>query len=581
MALIMASSKQQLLDILQERLRSLVEPGDEDNIALFTQHFFGIVPLEELLERHDSDLLGCTLSFWRFMQHRQGAQEKLRVFNPDTQQHGWETTHSVIEMLHPDSPFLVDSIRLELKRQNLTIHTLQNSVMKVERDEQGTLLRLHDPATPVDESIRAESVIYVEIERCASPGGLKTIQAGLSDALEQVRAAVGDFPAMQERMREVISGLADGQGGYFAEDERAEAMDFLQWLLADHFTFLGYERFSIRDGLKEHRLGIEQQHSLGVSTLDEWDDSINDLPESVIQYLQQPLLLSFAKASRFSRVHRPAYPDYVSVREVDAQGNVLLEHRFMGLYTSRVYRDGVDRIPYLRRKVALVREEIGLNPDSHLGKELDQVLQLLPRDDLFQMSPDVLRDTAIGIVQIQERARIRVFLRRGNYGRFYYCLVFVPRDMYSTAIRMKIQAVLMDRLQASDCEFWTYFSESILTRTQFILRVDPSQHEIALDQREIEHDVIQACRNWHDDFRERLGDSLGEADAAVAWANFGEHFPAGYSERFTTASAVVDLRHLLSLTDDEPLAMSFYQPLTQKQGVLHCKLYHLGEPLPL
>jgi len=581
MALILASSKQELLDILTDRLQSLVESGDEQDIARFTRQFFGIVPLEELLARHDSDLLGCMLSFWRFMQNRTGSGEKLRVFNPDTQQHGWQTTHSVIEMLHPDSPFLVDSIRIELKRQGLTIHTLQNSVMKVERDEQGELLAVHDPATPVDDRVRAESVIYIEVERCASASGLNSVQQGLVDALGHVRAAVGDFPAMQQRLRDVITALADGKSGYFDEDERAEAMDFLQWLLADHFTFLGYERFAIAQGINEQRLGMQREHSLGVPALDQRDDSIKDLPEAVVSYLQQPLLLSFAKASRFSRVHRPAYPDYVSVREVDANGQVLLEHRFMGLYTSKVYRDSVDRIPYLRRKVAAVRDEIALNPDSHLGKELDQTLQVLPRDDLFQMSPQVLRDTAVGIVQMQERARIRVFLRRGNYGRFYYCLVFVPRDLYSTDIRLKIQAVLMDRLEATECEFWTYFSESILTRTQFILRVEPSRHRQPVDHQQIERDVIMACRDWHDDFRERLEDSLGEAEASAAWANFGDSFPAGYSERFTTASAVVDLRHLLSLSDADPLAMSFYQPLTQKQGVLHCKLYHLGEPLPL
>ena len=581
MAFILASSKQELLDILTERLQSLVEAGDEEGIALFTRHFFGIVPLEELLTRHDSDLLGCTLSFWRFMQQRTGVAEKLRVFNPDTQQHGWQTTHSVIEMLHPDSPFLVDSIRIELKRQGLTIHTLQNSVMKIERDEEGKLQAVHHPSTPVDDRVRAESVIYIEIERCSTASGLKVIEQGLSEALNHVRAAVGDFPVMQQRLREIINVLADGQPGYFDDSERAEAMDFLQWLLADHFTFLGYERFAIGQGLSERRLGVQPEHSLGVLALDRWDDSIDDLPDAVINYLQQPLLLSFAKASQFSRVHRPAYPDYVSIREVDAQGQVQLEHRFMGLYTSKVYRDSVDRIPYLRRKVEAVRQEIGLDPESHLGKELDQTLQVLPRDDLFQMSPEVLRDTAMGIVQMQERARIRVFLRRGNYSRFYYCLAFVPRDLYSTDIRLKIQAVLMDRLQASECEFWTYFSESILTRTQFILRVEPSAHQQEIDHQQIERDVIQACRDWHDDFRDRLEDSLGEAEASRAWTNFGDSFPAGYSERFTTASAVVDLRHLLSLSEGEPLGMSFYQPLTQQHGVLHCKLYHLSEPLPL
>ena len=579
MAFIMANSKYEFLEILQNRLQKHVEPTEKGDIARFNQQFFGIVPLEELSDRHDSDLLGCTLSFWRFFQQFDGMEQKIRVFNPETQQHGWESTHSVVEILHRDSPFLVDSVRMELKRQGHMIHTLQNSVMQVERDGQGQLIAVHDP---VQKSAAAcpESVMFIEIDRCSSSRELRAVQSGLVDALAHVRAAVGDFPAMTQRLRNVVEGLNGETQPFFSAEEREEAKAFLEWLLADHFTFLGYECFSIREGLPSGRLGIQGEQSLGVSAHNPLDDITDGLPEEVLGYLQAPVLLSFAKASRFSRVHRPAYPDYVSVREVNEQGEVLAEHRFMGLYTSRVYTDSVNNIPHLRRKVEQLRSEVGLNPESHLGKDLDRVLQVLPRDDLFQMSRELLRDTVVSIVQMQERARIRLFLRRGNYGRFYYCLAYVPRDIYSTDIRMKIQRVLMDRLQSTECEFWTYFSESVLTRTQFILRVDPTKIQ-EIDHVKIEQDVIQACRSWHDDFNDRLHDSLGEAGATEAWSDFGGSFPAGYSERFTTASAVVDLKHLLALNQENPLGMSFYQPLTQKTGVLHCKLYHVDQPLPL
>ena len=74
-------------------------------------------------------------------------------------------------------------------------------------------------------------------------------------------------------------------------------------------------------------------------------------PEAV-SYLREPLLLSFAKAAQPSRVHRPAYPDFVSIRELNNKGQVVKECRFMGLYTSAVYAASVNRIPYIRRKVA-------------------------------------------------------------------------------------------------------------------------------------------------------------------------------------------------------------------------------------
>ncbi|RHW20911.1 NAD-glutamate dehydrogenase [Pseudomonas jilinensis] len=579
MAFILASSKDEFLSILRDRLLTLVEAEDKAPIARFNEQFFGIVSLNELLLRHDTDLLGCTLSFWRFFQSVKGAAEKLRVFNPDTQQHGWQSTHTIVELVHQDSPFLVDTVRMELKRQGYSIHTLQNSVMQVVRDAKGELLTICAPGESPPDS-HPESVMYIEIDRCASASELKAVQAGLKESLAHVRAAVSDFEPMKAEVQALIKLLKGRKANYFSRVERDEAVAYLEWLLDNHFTFLGYEQFAVHEGLAAGRLGMRSERSLGVPRLRPLDDNIENLPQSVLDYLQAPLLLSFAKASRFSRVHRPAYPDYVSVREVDEYGQVLVEHRFMGLFTSRVYTDSVDRIPYLRRKVDAVRRASGFDPHGHLGKELDQTLQVLPRDDLFQMSEDELRSTALGIVQIQERNQVRIFLRQGNYGRFWYCLAFVPREIYSTDIRIKIQQVLMDRLQSSECEFWTNFSESVLARTQFILRVDPKQ-PLDIDPVKIEQDVIHACRSWQDDFNDRLLESLGEAKATEAMSQFTGGFPAGYSERFTPATGVVDLQHLLALTDQQRLGMSFYQPLAQKSGVLHCKLYHLDEPLPL
>jgi glutamate dehydrogenase len=301
-----------------------------------------------------------------------------------------------------------------------------------------------------------------------------------------------------------------------------------------------------------------------------------------VNYLREPTLLSFAKAAHPSRVHRPAYPDYVSIREIDADGKVIKEHRFMGLYTSSVYGESVRVIPFIRRKVEEIETRSGFQSKAHLGKELAQVLEVLPRDDLFQTPVDELFSTVMSIVQIQERNKIRVFLRKDPYGRFCYCLAYVPRDIYSTEVRQKIQQVLMERLKASDCEFWTFFSESVLARVQLILRVDP-KNRLDIDTLLLEKEVVQACRSWQDDYAALTVESFGEAHGTNVLADFPKGFPAGYRERFAAHSAVVDMQHLLSLNEKNPLVMSFYQPLGQVSGQreLHCKLYHADTPLAL
>src|SRR5690606_14955061 len=553
MGFIVASSKAELLQILRQRVKELVDPAESDGIGVLAGEFFGITPLEELQGRQQSELLGCLRSAWRLLQEFDRTGSKLQIFNPTIETHGWQCAHTVVQLVHADMPFLVDSVRIELQRQGFAIQRLHNSVFTVERDEHGRLLELH-PADNTDRGLASESVMHIEIDRCTTPAALSALQSGLRDALGQVEAVVTDHGPMRARVEALIADLDGAAFDWFDAGEREEVGDFLQWLLDDNFIFLGYERFTIAD---DRRLDIQTRHSLGNAPLLPADEFTSALPASLLEYLRQPLLLSFAKAPQASRVHRAAYPDYLSIREVDAEGRVLLEHRFSGFYTTRVYAADVLSIPCLRRKVQRVRERSGLLPGSHLYKELSQVLQELPRDDLFQVSEQELADTALRIVQIQERNLVRLFVRRGSYGCFYYCLVYVPRDIYSTATRMKIQQVLMDRLGATASEFWTLFSDSNLVRVQFILNVDPRQ-TLEISALKLQDEIIQASRGWTDDLGEQLQETLGEARAREVLSQFGRGLPPGYSNRFTPETAVVDLQHLLELDADNPLAMSFY-----------------------
>ena len=574
-----AAGKADFQQQLQAVLASHVSEQALAPLSRFAEQFFAVIALDELVERRLVDLAGCTLSAWRQLEGFHGEAAQVRVFNPDYEKHGWQSSHSAVVVLHPDMPFLVDSVRMELARRGRSIHTLQNSVFSVRRDAAGELLELLPKGTR-GEGVRAEALIFMEIDRCASAGELQALQQALLDVLGEVRLAVDDFPAMQERARAALQRLA--QRPAEGDEELAEIKVFIEWLLDNHFTFLGYEEFTVVDEAEGGRLVYDEASLLGLSR--RLRSGLN--PEDVhvepatLAYLRRPVLLSFAKASRPSRVHRPAYPDFVSLRELDAQGRVLREYRFMGLYTSMVYAESVKRIPYIRRKAAEILARSGFDRKAHLGKELEQVLEVLPRDELFQTPVDELFETVLAIVQIQERNKLRLFLRQDPYGRFVYCLIYVPRDLYSTETRVKIQRILMERLGASDCEFWTYFSESQLARVQLILRVDPHAPR-QVDVKQLEQEVIQACRSWQDDYVGLLLESFGEARGRDILADFPQGFPAGYRERYEPHSAAVDMQHIHSLSEQQPLVMSFYLPLGTDERQLHCKVYHADTPLPL
>lgn len=582
MAFFTAASKADFQHQLQAALAQHISEQALPQVALFAEQFFGIISLDELTQRRLSDLAGCTLSAWRLLERFDHAQPQVRVFNPDYERHGWQSTHTAVEVLHHDLPFLVDSVRTELNRRGYSIHTLQTTVLSVRRGSKGELLEILPKGTQGDDVLQ-ESLMYLEIDRCANTAELNVLTKELEQVLGEVRVAVTDFEPMKAKVQEILTGLDNSRYAVDA-DEKSEIKSFLEWLVGNHFTFLGYEEFVVRDEADGGHIVYDQDSFLGLTKLLRTGLTYDDLriEDYAVNYLREPTLLSFAKAAHPSRVHRPAYPDYVSIREIDADGKVIKECRFMGLYTSSVYGESVRVIPYIRRKVAEIERRSGFQAKAHLGKELAQVLEVLPRDDLFQTPVDELFSTVMSIVQIQERNKIRVFLRKDPYGRFCYCLAYVPRDIYSTEVRQKIQQVLMDRLKATDCEFWTFFSESVLARVQLILRVDP-KNRIDIDPLLLEKEVVQACRSWQDDYAALTVESFGEAHGTNVLADFPKGFPAGYRERFAAHSAVVDMQHLLSLKETNPLVMSFYQPLGQVSGQreLHCKLYHADTPLAL
>ncbi|PTQ69230.1 NAD-glutamate dehydrogenase [Pseudomonas sp. GV071] len=580
MAFFTAASKADFQQQLQAALAQHVSEQALSQVALFAEQFFGIIALEELTQRRLSDLVGCTLSAWRLLERFDSAKPQVRVFNPDYEKHGWQSTHTAVEVLHPDVPFLVDSVRMELNRRGYSIHTLQNSVISTRRNKKGELLEVLPKGT-TGKDVQQESLIFLEIDRSANATDMRTLENALLEVLEEVRITVADFQPMRNKVTELLTWLGKAKLKVDAA-ELAEIKVFLQWLMENHFTFLGYEEFTVADEAEGGHITYDESSLLGLSKRLRTGLTAADLhiEEYAVKYLREPVLLSFAKAAQPSRVHRPAYPDFVSIRELDAKGKVVKECRFMGIYTSIAYSESVRSIPYIRRKVAEVEQRSGFTAQGHLGKELVKVLEVLPRDDLFQTPVDELYNTSLAIVQIQERNKIRLFLRADPYGRFVYALAYVPRDVYSTESRIRIQQVLVDRLQATDCEFWTYFSESVLARVQFILRIDPKT-KLNIDQAQIEREVIQACRSWKDDYAGLVVESLGEAKGTRVLADFPKSFPAGYRERFAPHSAVVDMQHLLSLSDERPLVMSFYQPLSAGGQELHCKLYHADTPLAL
>ena len=364
---------------------------------------------------------------------------------------------------------------------------------------------------------------------------------------------------------------------------REEAAAFISWLRQAHMTMLGYEFLRVEAaGEAKQCVVVDESASLGLLR-HRTTRGQSDLTSDLEHMSREELLcrqLSFSKSRIRSRVHRLTYPDYVEVKVYNGEGVVVGQHRFIGLYTSSVYTMNPKLIPILRRKVERVMEMSRLDSSDHESRELMRVLELFPRDELFQSSIQELFDTVTAVNRIQERRQTRLFVRRDPHGKFINCMVYIPRDRYNTEQREKIERILCDAFAAEESEFTTHFSESILVRVHFVLRVDPKSSR-DFDVAEIGDQIIQATLAWEDRLRIRLVEEFGEEKGERHLHELGDGFPPGYRDDFDARVAVLDIKKILRLVDGEELSMSLYRQVEEGSEMLRLRLYHRGESLPL
>jgi glutamate dehydrogenase len=573
--------KTELLDKVVGRVREQLPEDQAPQVEEFARQYYDWTHPEDLSGRSPVDVYGAAVAHWSFARQRTPGEAKVRVYNPRFEEHGWQTTHTVVEMVNDDMPFLVDSTKMEINRQGYGIHLMIHPVIKVRRDAEGWLVEVLSRDSTDDDAI-FESVIHVEVDRQTEPEVLENLRGHLERVLGDVRAAVDDWPQMRERVRGIVSEL-DEDAPPVDEDELDEARAFLEWIHDGNFTFLGYREYDLRaqDGedvlraVPESGLGILREASSGSVS-----HSFARLPPEAKKLARAPHLLNLTKANSRSTVHRPSYLDYVGVKKFDAEGEVTGERRFLGLYTFSAYSASALEIPLVRRKVKGVLERAGFPEGSHYEKDLMEALETHPRDELFQISEDELFEIAMGILHLQERQRVRLFVRRDTYGRFFSCLVYVPRERYNTDIRQRMQDILQRAFNGENAEFNVRLSESVLARLHFIIYTDPEDvPDYNVD--EIEARLVEATRSWRDNLYEALIEQCGEEVGTELFQQYREAFPPGYRDDFLARTAVVDIRRIEGLSSENDLGMSLYHPLEAPEDFLRFRLYRLGEQISL
>lgn len=563
--------------------------GDQPPIGFedFVDGFYRGFPIDEIAGRERRDVYACTYLLWQALCGHRPGTPSAQLINPERDAHGFTSRHTLIAVVTRNRPFLVDSLRLALDGLGVAVELLHSTVFDVARDAGGAIVELahsgHPRASESPQRFESEAVIYFEVHRRTSAEDLRALEAALHRVLDDVALVVDDFEAMRGRAGQLLDALEKTPPDCIPKEEIEEARAFIEWMIADHFTFLGVTEVvaEMRDGARrleeqsDRRLGLLRKRARSRPV--EWLHEMN--PRAASLWLE-PKLLGFAKSAERSTVHRNVYSDYVTVKIFDEDGQVAREVRFMGLFTSRVYNQRPFRIPVVRKKLEAVLEDRGVAPQSHQGRRLEHILESYPRDELFQISVPTLSRIAQGVTNLQERRHVRLFVRRDDFGRFFSCLVYVPRDLYDTTLRRRIATILGEAYGSDEIEFTTHFSDSILARTHFVLRVDPLR-EIDVDPGEVEARIVAATRTWDQHLEDALVESLGSERGHALAREYEGAFPASYKEHVDAQVAVGDITTIESLAPEGDIGLSFFREIEDADNRLRLKLFQQGSVIAL
>ena len=541
----MLNARAELVDRVASYLIKTFSQDDVPLVKSFVHQYLMSVSSSDLAEKDTLDLFGSIVSHWNFIQSRPDLF-KTRAQNPRFEVHSWSSAHTIVEVICPKKPFLLDSLRMALLKEGLQVHMIiQMNQLYVKRDEKGILLEMQDSPT---EDFESETAIYIEISR-QDDSALAEIQALTENVISSVFSVVHDFPMMRENVLNLV------------EDKSMMpqcSREFIEWLFDEGFVFLGLCEYELEDGKV---FSLDTSSALGLPRFAFTDDMIlSKMTKEHKKALLSESPLVVGKYPARSMIHRNAYLDVIYLKEFSADSKEVKKVTMLqGLFTAKAYKHSLSDIPYVKDKVEEIFRLSSFSPDSYDGRMLSHIIDTFDVDDFMHADPENLFELVFEVFQIRERPLIKLFAIPDLFGHFYSCYVYVPRDIFNSNLREKIQQVLLKSFCGQSIEFETKFSESILARIHFVIR-GPKLKFKNIDLDEVEEKIRIVSRNWIDEFHDMLNEHMGEECGSIQYSSYRKAFSHTYQEFYTPRQAVSDINFIEQL-NHKPVALNFFQPL--------------------
>jgi glutamate dehydrogenase len=563
-------------DIVSTRISSKVL-SKRKQARLFLEQYVSDVPVSDLVGRSPDIMAHIAFSHLEFAAQRRKGQPKLRIYTPTEKEFGYASPYTFVELVNDDMPFLVDSVTAAINRHDLTVHITVHPIIRLVRDSRGKVTSVADLDS--DEGNR-ESFIRFAVDRETDEKQLKLLEQEIRKVLADIRVAVRDWKKMRQKMVDAEDLL---ESGPTRADEalRSESKEFLQWLADDHFTFLGYREYKLSHRGKKVFLNPVKDSGLGLLSRQERGGHAIELSDEMRRLTRSKDWLILTKANSRSTIHRHAYLDYIGVKVYDKNGVASGERRFIGLFASAAYSETPRNIPLLRHKITKIFERGHVEQDGHRGKALLHIINTYPRDELFHASVQDLARTTTGILNLQDRQKVAFFLRRDPFRRFFSCLVYIPREKYTTLIRRKVETILIDAFDGISADSSVQISDSALARVRILVHTGVGERP-PISIQKIEDMIANVVVTWSDKLRDELSESFGLDDGPKLYRRYRDVFPPGYQTDVAPREACSDVGRIEEmLAVGSQRSVDLYKPKGALPGHMHFMIYSFGEPVAL
>ena len=441
-----------------------------------------------------------------------------------------------VQVVAEAAPMLLESVAVLLNRLGIAYIAILSPAFRVRRSSDGVLEEIHTTDGDISDGVD-EAWIHVELLPGPDRKALAEAERQLPSVVADAQRVARDTEAMRDALHTLAEALDHDSSGRFPAAERHGIARLLRWLDDAHFVLLGYQRCSVSEGRAE----VDDSSRLGV---------LRRRQDVFPQLTGSDELFVLTQATIPSYLRYGAYPYVVVVR--DKSKGEALEHRFVGLFTAAASTANVLEIPVISQRVRAALAKSGRDPESLAGQLLLDVIQTFPRSELFAIDADQLLEMATAVTDVGSRRRTLLFMRTDQLGHFVSALVYLPRDRYTTAVRLHMMDILVREAGGTSIDYTARVSESPWAAVHFTIRLPDDARPETIDTSERRRQSIQAllgeaARTWADRLLAAVrSGSIGQAQAE----HYAEAFPEVYKQAVSPDGAIAHIAIIEELQDD-------------------------------